>query len=75
MAFEISKVYGIVHKALDYRSLRQDLIAFLKMSQTKLCLWHRLIQGIYRPLIIARIALRFIGVMGIWREMMAIAWI
>ena len=27
MAFEISKVYGIVHKALDYRSLRQDLIA------------------------------------------------
>ncbi|MGX3011475.1 flagellar basal body rod protein FlgB [Helicobacter sp. 23-1044] len=24
---EISKVYGIVHKALDYRSLRQDLIA------------------------------------------------
>ena len=27
MGFEISKVYGIVHKALDYRSLRQDLIA------------------------------------------------
>lgn len=27
MAFEISKVYGIVHQALDYRSLRQDLIA------------------------------------------------
>lgn len=27
MAFEISKVYGIVHKAMDYRSLRQDLIA------------------------------------------------
>ncbi len=27
MAFEISKVYGIVNKALDYRSLRQDLIA------------------------------------------------
>ena len=25
--FEISKVYGIVHKAMDYRSLRQDLIA------------------------------------------------
>lgn len=27
MGFEISKVYGIVHQALDYRSLRQDLIA------------------------------------------------
>lgn len=25
--FEISKAYGIVNKALDYRSLRQDLIA------------------------------------------------
>lgn len=25
--FEISKAYGIVDKALDYRSLRQDLIA------------------------------------------------
>lgn len=27
MAFEISKAYSLVHKAMDYRALRQDLIA------------------------------------------------